>query len=80
MALKKNIATSEAGFVFNPSTGDSFSSNPVAADIIMKMKEGVSLSEVKSFILSKYDVEATQLEKDWDDFMMQLKDFNLLDN
>lgn len=80
MALKKNIATSEAGFLFNPSTGDSFSGNPVAADIIMKMKEGVPSSEVKSFILSKYDVEATQLEKDWDDFMMQLKDFNLLDN
>ena len=34
MKLKKNIATSESGFVFNPSTGDSFSLNTIGAEIL----------------------------------------------
>ncbi|MFM2358786.1 MAG: hypothetical protein RLY16_779, partial [Bacteroidota bacterium] len=38
MQLKKNIATSDAGFIFNPSTGDSFSANPLAAEIILELK------------------------------------------
>ena len=79
MRLKKNIATSESGFVFNPSTGDSFSSNPIGAEILFHLKEGINIQEIKKIILDKYDVEASQLEKDWDDFVGQLRDGNLLE-
>lgn len=79
MRLKKNIATSESGFVFNPSTGDSFSSNPIGAEILLHLKEGINIQEIKKIILEKYDVEANQLEKDWDDFAGQLRDGNLLE-
>ena len=79
MHLKKNIATSESGFIFNPSTGDSFSSNPIAAEILLQLKDGSSVQQVKNLILEKYDVEPNQLEKDWDDFAAQLRDGNLLD-
>ena len=79
MRLKKNIATSESGFVFNPSTGDSFSSNPIGAEILLDLKEGINIQEIKKNILEKYEVEANQLEKDWDDFVGQLRDGNLLE-
>jgi hypothetical protein len=79
MRIKKNIATSESGFIFNPSTGDSFSANPIAAEIMAHLKEGVSISAVKNIILEKYEVEANTLEKDWDDFIAQLKEGNLLE-
>jgi hypothetical protein len=78
--IKKNIATNEFGFVFNPSTGDSYSSNPIAAEIIQKMKENLSLNEIKKFLYDKYDVERSILEKDVDDFMATLKENNLLAN
>ena len=39
MNLRKNIATSESGFIFNPSTGDSFSANPLAAEILLHLKQ-----------------------------------------
>ena len=80
MYLRKNVATSEAGFIFNPSTGDSFSANPLANEIIGQLKQGLSPAEIKKNILEKYDVEPNQLEKDWDDFILQLRDGNLLDN
>ncbi len=80
MNLKKNIATSEAGFIFNPSTGDSFSANPMAAEILMHIKQGISIEAIKKIVLEKYDVDASQLDRDWDDFTIQLKEGNLLEN
>jgi hypothetical protein len=79
MKLKKNIATSESGFVFNPSSGDSFSLNTIGADILLQMKESKSAEEIKKDILNRYDVDKSLLERDWDDFMTQLKDNNLLE-
>lgn len=79
MKIKKNIATSENGFIFNPSTGDSFSSNPIGAEILLLMKNGKSSLEIKESILDKYEVEPGQLERDWEDWLLQLKDANLLD-
>jgi hypothetical protein len=80
MHLKKNIATSESGFIFNPSTGDSYSANPIAAEILGLLKEGVTASVIKTQILERYDVTNAQLEKDWDDFANQLKYANILEN
>lgn len=79
MKIKKNIASSETGFLFNPGTGDSFSANPVATDILQWMKENKSTSEIQQAIMDKYQVDKTQLLKDWDDFMIQLRDNNLLE-
>lgn len=78
MQLKKNIATSETGFVFNPGTGDSFSANPLAAEIIGLLKENQSPASIKKMILEKYEVDAGALEKDWDDFIAQLHEAGLL--
>lgn len=79
MLLKKNIATSETGFIFNPSTGDSYSANPIATEIMGLLKEGKSTSAIKTQILERYDVTPAQLEKDWDDFANQLKYANILE-
>ena len=80
MRLKKNIATSEAGFIFNPGTGDSYSSNPIGSEILSHLKEDIDRKEMIDLICSKYDVERIQFEKDIDDFISQLTDNNLLDD
>jgi len=79
MKLKKNIATSEAGLIFNPGTGDSFSVNNIGAEILLLLKENKSQKEIIGYLSSKYDVERIQIEKDMDDFVSQLTDYNLLD-
>ena len=80
MRLKKNIATSEAGFIFNPGTGDSYSSNPIGSEILSHLKEEFDRKEMIDLIYSKYDVDRIQFEKDFDDFISQLIDNNLLDD
>jgi hypothetical protein len=79
MKLKKNIATSEAGFIFNPGTGDSFSVNTIGADILSLFKENKSLQDVIESISLRYEVEKIQLEKDLEDFVSQLHGYNLLE-
>jgi hypothetical protein len=78
--IKKNIATNEFGFVFNPATGDSYSSNPIAAEIIQLMKDHLSLSEIKKMLLEKYEADRITIEKDVDEFVGSLKENNLLNN
>ena len=80
LMIKKNIATNEFGFIFNPATGDSFSSNPIAAEIIQLMKENHSLNEIKKTLLDKYEIDKLTIEKDLDEFVNLLKENNLLSN
>ena len=76
--IKKNIATNEFGFIFNPATGDSFSSNPIAAEIIRLMKDGQSVSAINKYIFENYEVDKLTIEKDVDQFISSLKEYNLL--
>jgi len=79
MRLKKNIATSEEGFIFNPGTGDSFSTNEIGTDIISLLKEEKPLEEIIETICAKYDVDQNQFEKDLDDYLSQMKDYTILE-
>lgn len=73
MTINKNIAISESGFLFNPSTGDSFSTNPMGKVIISLIKEGADLSFIIQQIHLKYAVDQDTIEKDLADFLYILK-------
>jgi len=79
MRVRKNIATSDEGFLFNPTTGDSFSTNMIGAEIINLLKKDLTLSEVADKICEKYDVDKMLLERDLEDFALQLKEFSILE-
>lgn len=78
MEINKNIAISDSGFVFNPSTGDSFSTNQLGLEIINLMKEGKTIDEVVGSITSKYNVEKSNVEKDLSDFFSMLTSFQII--
>lgn len=80
MKLKKNIATSEAGLIFNPATGDSFSVNETGREILSLLKENKTPEELMNQIAGKYDAEDMQLEKDLEDFLTMLHEYNLIDD
>ncbi len=77
MKIKKNIALSDSGFVFDPATGDSFTTNPIGLEIIKMLKDGKTLSEIKSAILKKYLTDEATFEKDNYDFMNMLSKHRL---
>ena len=77
MKINKNIALSDSGFVFNPSTGDSFSTNPIGMEIIKLLKAGKKLEDVKASLLKLYATDEVTLDKDCDDFANMLSKLKL---
>jgi hypothetical protein len=78
MQINKNIAISDSGFIFNPSTGDSFSTNQVGMEIIRLLKDNKSKEEVISGVVSKFNVDEATVEKDLSDFTLMLNNFQLV--
>lgn len=79
MKLKKNLALSDSGFVFDPSTGDSFSTNPIGLEIIRMLKEGKNSNDIKSQIVKTYMTDDASFEKDYYDFVNMLTKHNLVE-
>jgi hypothetical protein len=80
MQIKKNIAVSDTGFVFDPSNGDSFSVNPIGLEILKMLKDGQSENEIKKNITSKYQVDNDTLEKDFYDFTKMIETLKLTES
>ena len=80
MQINKNIAISDSGFVFNPSTGDSFSTNQVGLEIIRLLKEKKSKEELIKELALKFSTDESTLEKDLGDFFMMLNSYQILVN
>ena len=80
MNIKKNVAISESGYIFNPSTGDSFTVNPIGIEIFNMIKAGKPYGEISKTILTKYNTDEATFEKDYNDFMGILNLHLLIDN
>lgn len=80
LKIKKNIAISDSGFVFDPMSGESFSLNPIGLEIIQLIKNGHTHQEVSQAILEKYEVDQETLDRYFYDFIATLKQFNLTES
>jgi len=80
MRVRKNIAISENGFIFNPLTGDSFSVNETGVFIVQKLKDGESDETIIQNLKDKYDLDTSTAEKDFNDFLSMLQSYKLIAN
>lgn len=79
MKLKKNIAISETGFIFDPTTGDSFTLNPVGRELLGMIKQGTPFADISSEFITKYDVDASSFERYYYDFVATLNQMQLIE-
>jgi hypothetical protein len=77
MNIRKNIAISENGFIFNPLTGDSFSVNETGLFILQKLKEGETRETIMSTLQEEFELDANSAEIDLNDFLSMLKSYQL---
>ena len=80
MRLKRNIAISESGFLFDPTGGESYSLNEQGLEIINLLKEKKSNEEIAAFMSDNYDIESDDFEKYYFDFLGMLKQYQLLED
>lgn len=73
MKLKRNLAVSDSGFLFNPLTGESYSLNPMGITFFQMLKAEASQEELRIQIMDIYDVDEATFEKDLQDFMGMLQ-------
>jgi hypothetical protein len=78
MKISQNIAISENGFLFNPSTGDSFSTNNTGKVLIRLLQEGKSQDEILGYMEANFDTDRASIEKDLTDFMYMLGNYRIL--
>ena len=79
MIIKRNIALSENGFVFNPSTGDSFTLNATGKEVLELIQENKNIDQITAHMLGKYEVDKVILDRYLVDFMNDLRINNLLE-
>jgi len=80
MTINKKIAVSETGFIFNPTSGDSYSMNPIATEILEMLKKEMTEEDIKKALLEKYDVSKSVLNKSYDEFIDTLRKLNILED
>ena len=80
MNINKNVSISENGFIFNPTTGESFTVNPIGVEIINLLKDQKNEANIKKTLLEKYNTDSSTIEKDYYDFIQMLKSSNLIEN
>jgi len=80
MKLKKSIAISESGFVFDPMSGESFSVNEIGMEILTLLKQDKSPEQISDFFVNTYDVESADFEKYFYDFIGMLRQYQLIED
>ncbi len=72
------LAINEEGFIFDPVTGNSFTTNQVGLWILQRLKEGKQVSDILAEMIEHFDVDAETAERDLTDFVEQLRHYKLL--
>ena len=79
MSRVETLALNDSGFAFDPMSGESFTLNETAIEIIKGVKEGKSEREIAEQISSVYEIETLDSFTDVLDFIKQLKNFGLVE-
>ena len=66
MELKKlhNLAISDSGFIFDPTSGHSYTANETALFIISRLKEGDDTEKIIAALTQEFEVERPIAERD----------------
>jgi hypothetical protein len=79
MKIRKDIAISDSGFVFNPLSGESYSVNPIGIELFNLIKQEKTYEEIRDLMLEKYDTDEATFEKDYQDFLAIMEQNNLFE-
>jgi PqqD family protein of HPr-rel-A system len=74
----KNLALSETGFLFDPSTGNTFTVNETAAFILNSMKSGLKRDAIAGALADEFDVSEQMAREDVSDTLLQLGEAGII--
>tara|TARA_R110001583_G_scaffold67308_3_gene192577 strand:- start:35269 stop:35508 length:240 start_codon:yes stop_codon:yes gene_type:complete len=79
MSKLNSLAISDNGFIFKPSTGESFTTNELGLFIIQLIKDHKSGEEIINAIMEDFDVDSVTAGRDMYEFLDFMKRENMID-
>lgn len=79
MSKLNSLAISDNGFIFKPSTGESFITNEIGLMIIQQLKEKKDIDDIIQIIIQDFEVDKITAGRDLYEFLDFLKKENLTD-
>lgn len=74
----KNLALSDTGFVFDPTTGNTYTLNETGLTIVRLLKLDKTKEEILQSIISEYEVDHDEVERDYSDMIIQLTELGFI--
>jgi len=78
LQFKSELTISESGFLFDHSTGLTYTLNSTGQFIFRKIQDKQNAMHILNFVMQEFDVSEETAHKDLDDFVRQLKEFDLV--
>ncbi len=79
MSKLSSLAISDNGFIFKPSTGESFLTNELGLMIIQQLKKKKAIDDIINEIIQNFEVDKISAGRDLYEFLDFLKKENLTD-
>jgi len=76
----KQLAINEEGFVFDPTTGNSYVVNQTGLFILKKLREGLNDEGIIKALTEEFEVDENTARRDFYDFLEQLRVYLGLDD
>ena len=73
-----HLALSESGFLFDPSTGFTYTLNPTGTHVVRALIHGTGVDELGGVMAEAFEVQAEDAARDVAEFLMQLKELGLV--
>lgn len=74
----QHLAISPSGFVFDPTSGSTFTANPSARVLLEGIRDGLSLDELVQRLEDDFEQQGADLRRDILEFVRILRDETLL--
>jgi hypothetical protein len=77
-SIQENLAVSDSGFLFLPSTGETFTLSGMGIVIFKMLQQKYPTNEIIKKLEEEYDSDKATIERDFEDFLFQLKKYSLI--
>jgi hypothetical protein len=73
-----NLTVKEDGFLFDPTTGDTFVANPTALSVVRTLQDGGDESAAIANLVTQFEVKESEARRDVADLCARLKSWQLM--
>ncbi len=75
----QNLAMNDNGFIFDPNSGYSYTSNETGIYIMKLLSQGIDKETVREKVLAEYEVSEDNFNSDFEHYMLMLEALGLVE-